>query len=53
MRTHRQQSAASAVLREISESGGDYEVVMVDRVGLTRNSSEFKRYNPKDWRNAS
>ena len=42
-----------AALREISESGGDYEVVMVDRVGLTRNSSEFKRYNPKDWRNAS
>jgi hypothetical protein len=42
-----------AALREISESGGDHEVVMVDRVGLNRGQSQFKRYNPKDWRTAS
>ncbi|NBT78629.1 MAG: hypothetical protein EBT04_09275 [Betaproteobacteria bacterium] len=42
-----------AALREISESGGNHEVVMVDRVGLNRGQSQFKRYNPKDWKTAS
>jgi len=42
-----------AALREISESGGNFEVVVVERVGLKPLSSHFNRYNPKEWRTIS
>jgi len=41
-----------AALREINESGGDIQVVMVERVGLKPGTSVFKQYNPNEWRTA-
>lgn len=40
-------------MREITESGGDFSVVMVERIGLNRGQSQFNRYNPNDWRSVS
>ena len=42
-----------AALREISETGGDFKTVVVERVGLNRGLSDFKRYNPNEWRTVS
>jgi len=42
-----------AALREISETGGDFNPVVVDRVGLNRGLSQFNRYNPNEWRTVS
>jgi hypothetical protein len=40
-------------MREITESGGNFTVVMVERIGLNRGQSQFNRYNPNDWRSVS
>ena len=40
-------------LREISESSGNFSTVVVERVGLNRGLSDFKRYNPTEWRTVS
>jgi hypothetical protein len=42
-----------AALREISETGGDFKTVVVERVGLNRGLPQFNRYNPNEWRTVS
>ena len=41
-----------AALREIHESGGPFQRVDVTLVGLARDAEQYKRIDPRNWRNA-
>jgi hypothetical protein len=41
-----------AALREIHESGGGFQRVDVTLVGLARDAEQYKRLDPRNWRDA-